>query len=783
MSSSNNISSEFNKSPINTGLSPSTSFSKISSFFNIKRSQSSASKIADEKTVRTNPFSKMTAWVMNKVEKNKIEAVKVETIEGREVEWEFRGKKTIIKVSELAIKLGISKPVVMNYADNNKLQELARTPEIEKLKGLERLADTWNLPVLELLEHSENNTLDKYLSDKNITWKINGKSQIICLSKLADELGIPPSEIANYAKRGKLDYLNKLSELAKKHKISASDLLKFATAKGPDSFNELEQLAAKFKLPVAELFNHHKDDIENESTKLDKYLLEAPIRFIWRDEKGKKVTTTIPILAKKLGVDERTVLKYLKNDKLEHLQKYNAQAITLNQPLKEVLPYLETGNLDAYLLTVKAKKIAENDKKWAEEVDKRCEATFANLDSLFEQEKAHPTGLMYQTESGGFEKMKPEDLESIKKTIKCAYLVLGKTPLTEDVVIYDLTKKHRILVRGSNDSIAITGLFGKYIAGGAFGTVFQTVDLSKGELSTGNEAIIKIPKLTMEPSTEKDDIVQEYTLLKKLHGEKEVLGIQKPLKLVRNVLTNEVSYCHLGPRYEQDLKDILPMNENGLNSEGVHETSKLELSESDRITMTYQLLHGVSHLHERNITHGDIKPGNIFCDFNKTQEPVKGIGPRLYLADFGGALDHTTKDSNILQESVTPEFRLKSDNEAAKKAHEAGNKELYLEIEKKADVFATCSVIYSMFTNEQPYTGTPGDGTMELKSGLVDKLKAKGLSEVAADLVVKGLSVNFEDRPNIDEITGAIALIDMQDPEKVAPEHAVLLIPELFLGG
>lgn len=676
----------------------------------------------------------MKAWT-----KDKVAAINDKTNKLLEkVVWIEEGIPITIKISALAKKLGISKDLILKYHNMDKLDHLKDNEILDKLKDLELLEKRLNLPILDLLSHSESKDLDEYLlrTITEIKWfDEQGRPSSTTISALATKLGIPELDVLKYVKAGSLSRLKELENTSTSLKIPLITVLDYVKSNGIVKLNEMILLAKNLNLPILELLSHSK---KLDSKELDKYLLSVIKEIQWFDDQGNLIPITISTLAQQLDISELKILKYLKRGEFSELQDLERISKKMNLHFHVLLSHKEKNTIEEYLFSVEAERAAAADKEWATTVDVKCEEIFKKLDSLFAQTHER---VISQTSEGDMRDVSAKDLESIKKIIKSAYLIFGKTPPQGDQILFDLAKKHRILVKASGDSIAITGLFGKCLGAGAFGVAIQTIDLVKGEWVTGDEAVLKVANIQIEKA-EKDEIIQEHTLIKKIHDGKQVLGIQKPLRIIRNVVTGEVSYSHLGPRYQKDLKGILP---------GDGDTTE-KLKKEDQISLAYQLLSGVSHMHSKSITHGDIKPGNIFCDFEKTGE--ESTGPLLYLGDFGGGIDHSTANVT-LQKTVTPQFRLNQDNEASEKAHKAGNNSLYMEIEKKADVFATCSVIYSLFTNEQPYQ-LDGDEIGSLNLDLKAKLANSGLSEATIDLLIKGLSPNYKKRPDAATILNAI---------------------------
>lgn len=435
--------------------------------------------------------------------------------------------------------------------------------------------------------------------------------------------------------------------------------------------------------------------------------------------------------ASKYHISRSVILDYKNRGDLGELRYLEYLADSLSLPLSELLEAKKQNKLEPFLTQ-------------AQEIEKQCHATFEKLDKVLQDDiTTKEDETIFQT------KMTPEEIDSMKKVIRSAYKILATHPVGQKEMeqIIAITKNHHILIQSSKNSFKIIGLFGQLIGHGGAGAAVRTLDLLEGTWTTGEEAVLKIPK-----STDKDSrqILQEETIIKKIHDGKSILGIQKPVRVFRDVFKGKSKHCHLGAFYQTDLfaMTLGPVN-------------KLNLKES-KMSMAYQLAHGIVHMHEKEITHGDIKPENIFVD---------PIDQRLFLSDFGGAIDHSNELVR-LQNVVSDSYRLKQDDIASKKAYNASDRKLYLTIEKKADVFALCAVFCSIFTNEYPFEKIPRHRECRTKEGLQKQLIDSGLSSDVAKLLMQGLEFDYEKRPDAKTIFTAIK----NELIRLAPERAGLLI-------
>ncbi len=370
----------------------------------------------------------------------------------------------------------------------------------------------------------------------------------------------------------------------------------------------------------------------------------------------------------------------------------------------------KNGTLDKFLtLALKAKHFGVTVPVF-NETELQVRETIKKIEALHAKD-----GLVTTNSSGATRPITEQELQKIKSTVRNAFHSL------ELVADHDLTFH-----------------FGKKLGAGDNASVIQRVDLLRGTLLTGDESVLKVPKSSDRDSKQ---INNEVNILNKVHAKGLVIGMQKQLRLVKDMFAKrKAPDGHLGAYYEGSLQDISKLS------------NKLDFFE--KRNFAYQLAEGLNHLHSIGITHGDIKPENIF--FNSGHREEDGIA-KAYLGDFGGAVDHTL--SEILpQINVSMLYRPMDDNIASQKAFREGNVQLYKEIEESCDVYAMASVICELFTGEIPYNGSPSDDrTYQIKPELVDELEKTGLSLKTIDLLTQSLNLSYESRPKIIDLLAALS--------------------------
>jgi len=351
------------------------------------------------------------------------------------------------------------------------------------------------------------------------------------------------------------------------------------------------------------------------------------------------------------------------------------------------------------------------------------------LDALYNKQKKSfvskfNTKITYQ--------MTKEDLKTIKEVMRIAHRVLMEKPkggaTVEEVI--PITETHRILVQSSENSFKITGLFGTLLGEGGGGAAVHAIDLLEGSLVQDEESVLKMSNTESE---EGPGILREADLLKKLNPKGNVLGLQKPVRMFTDVFSGKAGHIHLGPKYQTDLYGVISNN-------------KLRLSLKQKVNMAYELMSALQYIHRKNVTHGDIKPTNVFCNLKDRDEEV-----HVFLADLGGAIDHTNLEGGS-SPMTSPYFRVQQDHNSSTWFLQKKDFDSFKDIEKAADVFAMCSTLCLLFIKNLPYNGIPYDGDFTLDPNLESKLKEGGLSPVVIKLLIRGLSKDWTHRPTAGKI-------------------------------
>lgn len=384
-------------------------------------------------------------------------------------------------------------------------------------------------------------------------------------------------------------------------------------------------------------------------------------------------------------------------------------------------------------------------------VNLKCQTTFSNLDRLYKEtapeEKEALAAHM-------------QELTTIKNIVRIAYQSMARSPFNKDAEIVIPVNNHKILVQDSAEGLKLDTIYGERLGMGGQGEALRSVNFM-----AGTAGVLKLPRR----EEFEGELKHEAAILNKLNPRSTVLGIQKPVRLVSDLLQvakmkdrtegdTFSTYGHFGAKYDTDLSEINPA------------TIKLK----DKLSIAYQLFYGLNHMHKQNITHGDIKPENIF--FDQSRDPK--VGPRVYLADFGGVIDHSDPDRAHSFPVTTKNYRGAADDNASYAAHDVGNLKLQQQIEAKADVFATCvslcrSLLPKIATNPDfPYlVGGTGRPTDRLDPSLKEVLLKARISDSTSDLLIRGMSSDYKVRPDARTLLDAVR----KDLEAASPNRAAAM--------
>ncbi|XP_037710500.1 ovarian-specific serine/threonine-protein kinase Lok isoform X2 [Drosophila subpulchrella] len=175
------------------------------------------------------------------------------------------------------------------------------------------------------------------------------------------------------------------------------------------------------------------------------------------------------------------------------------------------------------------------------------------------------------------------------------------------------------------------------------------------------------------------------------------------------------------------------------------------LSEETSKLYFYQMCHAVKYLHDRGITHRDLKPDNVLLETNDEETLLK-------VSDFGLS-KFVQKDSVMRTLCGTPLY-------VAPEVLITGGREAYT---RKVDIWSLGVVLFTCLSGTLPFSdeyGTPA--AQQIKKGrfAYGHPAWKGVSQRAKLLINQMLIVDPEKRPSIDDVLQCSWLRDTQMLQK-----------------
>ncbi len=257
---------------------------------------------------------------------------------------------------------------------------------------------------------------------------------------------------------------------------------------------------------------------------------------------------------------------------------------------------------------------------------------------------------------------------------------------------------------------------GEIIGQGAYGRVYMGLNLETGEMMA-----VKQVATNSDPQ-ELQDLQDEINVMKTLSHE----------HIVR----------YLGAQWDDKTRELFIFTEWVPAGSLVDILKKFgRLTETIARTYTHQILLGLQYLHNNDVIHLDIKPGNVLID---------DIGT-VKLADFGAARQLTTGQSISRKEELeyrgTPYFMAPEMIKQEKQG-------------RKADIWSVGGTVLNMFTGNPPWSSLGIDTAMTLMFHIANAMEPprNEYPDQSSDALVEFLDACFDfdegRRPGTDTLLG-----------------------------
>ncbi len=296
----------------------------------------------------------------------------------------------------------------------------------------------------------------------------------------------------------------------------------------------------------------------------------------------------------------------------------------------------------------------------------------------------------------------------------------------------------RVLVqRNAAGALGITSTHGKERLGrGTFGDAIRVTDIT-----TASQTVMKRARTDWKTNIiirryARKDVVKEAKILMSIHEGGRKVGIQKPpahsaFRIGRKM--KKSWYGFVGAVYNKGSMDGMTVG-----------VTPSPATRQVAISGFYQTLCGLATLEEKKIIHGDIKPQNVLC--NEEQDKtwtfdISDLGGARHIdsIDFG-SVEYRLNPMGVFSDAYVPAGDVAGIKAAAKK----GDRDRYLKLQQKRDVFALGASFYEFLTGSNPFDYPNGHADVEgafvnrgTPAFFLDNVREKGFSEDVVGLFEK----------------------------------------------
>lgn len=510
-----------------------------------------------------------------------------------------------------------------------------------------------------------------------------------------------------------------------------------------------------------------------ENTGLSGHFDISQERFIIKYQQGNK-QKNISIAAHQMIDNQGKKIKYTFLQRLNHKINYIKINVKTEEGIKQIL--MNVNSLGKKLLYTKTeKKKLQNDAKEAavtkeegkttveEELNKRI-ALYPYIKPLAKYEEDKKTKELISKKDGSHTGLTRETLLKVLIAASDTQIDPSLSSLISvnkekyEVIRTDQGKVHVL----DSKSISILGK-------GGYGIAYQVMNLTSGKMEVIKKARLEHENLAhssleLFQNRAKDDLINEYNSLKKIHSN-DALGLEIKERIQNcprcfTIISGGGTEA-LGILERKHLQDA----NQAIKGDGLIAKLAPEKRRKFLIKEAALLTKAIKFFKDTHLVHSDIKDKNMYVDIDKNGELI------LKLGDFGGArfVTPTKMTRGEISYVYTPAYFIVEDERAISDAKYKRDANQYEDFQNKHDLHSLAATMFKLMTGSLPYrlskTTERPIYPPNWKQSITDQLTSLGYDLEVCGLMIKMLEPDIRKRISSDEAAKAWdAMISSANP-------------------